>query len=83
MRTNSSIRELRVEALCGHTHESAAKPSSLGMGSNLILMTESNVEFVLFDLGGVLIELGDLADLQEMTGFLGNRDGWQQIWNPG
>ena len=45
-------------------------------------MTESNVEFVLFDLGGVLIELGDLAGLQEMTGFLGDRVGWQQILEP-
>ncbi len=45
-------------------------------------MTEPDVEFVLFDLGGVLIELGDVAALQEMTGYLGDGDGWQQIQEP-
>jgi glucose-1-phosphatase len=42
----------------------------------------SDIEFVLFDLGGVLIELGDLADLQELTGFHGDRDSWQRILEP-
>ena len=45
-------------------------------------MTEPDVEFVLFDLGGVLVELGDLAALQEMTGFRGDTDAWQQILEP-
>jgi glucose-1-phosphatase len=45
-------------------------------------MTEPEVEFVLFDLGGVLIELGDPAGLQAMTGYLGDRHGWQQILEP-
>ena len=42
----------------------------------------SDIEFVLFDLGGVLIELGKLADLQELTGFHGDRDSWQRILEP-
>ena len=45
-------------------------------------MTESDVEFVLFDLGGVLIELGRLSDLQESTGFLGDRETWRQLLEP-
>ena len=45
-------------------------------------MREHDVDFVLFDLGGVLIELGDVAALQETTGYLGDRDRWQQILEP-
>ncbi len=45
-------------------------------------MTESDIEFVLFDLGGVLIELGQLGDLQELTGFVGDTDTWRQILEP-
>jgi glucose-1-phosphatase len=43
---------------------------------------DSDVECVLFDLGGVLVELGDLTNLQEKTGFLGDRAEWQQDLEP-
>ncbi len=43
---------------------------------------ESDIEYVLFDLGGVLIELGNLPDLQVLTGFHGHTDAWQRILEP-
>jgi glucose-1-phosphatase len=43
---------------------------------------ELEVEFVLFDLGGVLVELGDLSDLRAMTRYEGDPVSWQQILEP-
>jgi len=37
---------------------------------------ETRIDYVLFDLGGVLIELGDLAILQARTGFGGDQAEW-------
>jgi glucose-1-phosphatase len=42
----------------------------------------SQIDFVLFDLGGVLVELGQLSDLQEMTRYAGDPDSWKQILEP-
>jgi putative hydrolase of the HAD superfamily len=36
------------------------------------------IDFVLFDLGGVLIELGDVTRLQEMSEVVGTEEIWQQ-----
>ena len=37
-------------------------------------MTDSGIDFVLFDLGGVLIELGGVSSLQEMATVVGNEE---------
>jgi glucose-1-phosphatase len=47
-----------------------------------VFVAEPNVDFVLFDLGGVLVELGDLSELQAMTRYGGSQDSWQQILQP-
>ncbi len=39
-------------------------------------MSERPVDFVLFDLGGVLIELGGVAALQELAGAIGDDEVW-------
>jgi glucose-1-phosphatase len=80
-----TVRQIRsqrdlAEGLYGR-HESLVE-TLWCVGSSLISMTESDIEFVLFDLGGVLIELGQLTDLQALTGFPGDRDTWQQILEP-
>ena len=72
----------RVETLSGQTYESYVESSICAVGSSLSPMTESDIEFVLFDLGGVIIELGQLADLQRLTGSLGDSDTWRQILEP-
>ena len=72
----------RVETLSGQAYESYVESSICAVGSSLSPMTESDIEFVLFDLGGVIIELGQLADLQRLTGFLGDSDTWRQILEP-
>jgi len=36
------------------------------------------VDFVLFDLGGVVIELGGVSSLQEMAASIGNEERWHQ-----
>jgi len=41
-------------------------------------MPGDEVEFVLFDLGGVLIELGGVATLQEMAGIASDDDVWHR-----
>jgi glucose-1-phosphatase len=46
-------------------------------GTSLRSVPES-VEFVLFDLGGVLIELGDLTRLQEIGDVVGNEVVWHE-----
>jgi putative hydrolase of the HAD superfamily len=38
----------------------------------------ASIEFVLFDLGGVLIELGGVASFQEMTGFVDSEKVWHE-----
>ncbi len=38
----------------------------------------SDVDFVLFDLGGVLIELGGVASLQELAGMASEEDVWHR-----
>jgi glucose-1-phosphatase len=43
---------------------------------------QSDIEYVLFDLGGVLIELGQTAELRESTGFLGDEETWRQLLEP-
>lgn len=40
--------------------------------------TESGVDFVLFDLGGVLIELGGVASLQEVAGIATSDEVWHR-----
>lgn len=41
-------------------------------------MSDAAIDFVLFDLGGVLIELGDVSSLQELTVSVGSEDQWQR-----
>ena len=41
-------------------------------------MPGRDVDFVLFDLGGVLIELGGVATLREMAGIAGDDEVWRQ-----
>jgi putative hydrolase of the HAD superfamily len=41
-------------------------------------MSDSTIDFVLFDLGGVLIEMGGLASLQEMSEIVGTEEIWHQ-----
>ena len=41
-------------------------------------MTDPGVDFVLFDLGGVLIELGGVSSLQEMAAVVGNEEQWHR-----
>ena len=41
-------------------------------------MPERNVDFVLFDLGGVLIELGGMASFQEMAGMHSEEEMWRR-----
>jgi phosphoglycolate phosphatase-like HAD superfamily hydrolase len=41
-------------------------------------MPGRDIEFVLFDLGGVLIELGGLGMLQELAGIAGDEEVWQR-----
>jgi putative hydrolase of the HAD superfamily len=41
-------------------------------------VTDLAIDFVLFDLGGVLVELGDLGSLQEMSEVVGTEEMWHQ-----
>jgi putative hydrolase of the HAD superfamily len=41
-------------------------------------VADFDIDFVLFDLGGVLIELGNLASLQEMSEMVGTEENWHQ-----
>jgi HAD superfamily hydrolase (TIGR01509 family) len=41
-------------------------------------MSDRDVDFVLFDLGGVLIELGGVAAFQEMAGIASDEEVWHQ-----
>jgi glucose-1-phosphatase len=41
-------------------------------------ISESDIDIVLFDLGGVLIEVGGVASLQEMVGNLANEEVWHR-----
>ena len=41
-------------------------------------MTNSGVDFVLFDLGGVLIKMGDVSSLQELAAVVGNEEEWHR-----
>jgi len=41
-------------------------------------MSRHEIDFVLFDLGGVLIELGGVAAFQEMAGVASDEEAWQQ-----
>jgi glucose-1-phosphatase len=41
-------------------------------------MEAVDIDFVLFDLGGVLIELGDVSSLQEIALPVGNQEQWHQ-----
>jgi putative hydrolase of the HAD superfamily len=41
-------------------------------------MPDLEVDLVLFDLGGVLIELGGVASLQEMAGVIGDEEVWHR-----
>lgn len=41
-------------------------------------MADQAIDFVLFDLGGVLIELGDRARLQEISQIVGTEEIWHQ-----
>lgn len=41
-------------------------------------MSGSEVDFVLFDLGGVLIELGGVASLQELAGIASDEEVWHR-----
>jgi len=41
-------------------------------------MSGSEIGFVLFDLGGVLIELGGVASLQELAGIASDEEVWQR-----
>jgi HAD superfamily hydrolase (TIGR01509 family) len=51
---------------------------SLGHALPLKTMSDPRVEFVLFDLGGVLIELGGVASLQELTQSVGDEITWHR-----
>ena len=41
-------------------------------------VSNPEIEFVLFDLGGVIIELGDVSSLQEMAAPVGDEEHWHQ-----
>jgi glucose-1-phosphatase len=41
-------------------------------------MTDRGVDFVLFDLGGVIIELGDVSTLQEIAESVGGEEQWRE-----
>ncbi len=41
-------------------------------------MTDFGIDFVLFDLGGVLIELGGVASLQELAASVGSVETWHE-----
>ncbi len=41
-------------------------------------MTDPGVDFVLFDLGGVIVELGDVSTLQEIAESVGDEEQWRQ-----
>ena len=41
-------------------------------------VTNPDIEFVLFDLGGVIIELGGVSNLQEIATSVGDEEQWQQ-----
>ena len=41
-------------------------------------MTNSGVDLVLFDLGGELIEMGDVSSLPEVAAVVGNEEQWHQ-----
>ena len=41
-------------------------------------VTNPGIEFVLFDLGGVIIELGSVSSLQEMAASVGDEEHWHQ-----
>jgi glucose-1-phosphatase len=46
--------------------------------TTLPCMSDRDVDFVLFDLGGVLIELGGVATLQEMAGIASDEEVWHR-----
>jgi glucose-1-phosphatase len=54
---------------------SAARSSG---GTTLRAVPRSDVDFVLFDLGGVLIELGGVASLQELAGIVSDEEVWHR-----
>jgi HAD superfamily hydrolase (TIGR01509 family) len=41
-------------------------------------MSEVGVDFVLFDLGGVIVELGDVSSLQEIADSVGDQEHWRE-----
>jgi len=41
-------------------------------------MTDLGVDFVLFDLGGVIVELGDVSSLQEIADSVGDEEHWRE-----
>jgi HAD superfamily hydrolase (TIGR01509 family) len=41
-------------------------------------VTNPGIEFVLFDLGGVIIELGSVSSLQEIAASVGDEEDWHQ-----
>jgi putative hydrolase of the HAD superfamily len=48
------------------------------LGYYISSVTNSGIDFVLFDLGGVIIELGGVSSLQEMAGSVGDEEQWHQ-----
>jgi glucose-1-phosphatase len=53
-------------------------PTSWGSAATFPSMTDPGVDFVLFDLGGVIIELGDVSTLQEIAEFVGGEEQWRE-----
>ena len=48
------------------------------LGHYVSSVTNPGIEFVLFDLGGVIVELGGVSSLQEMAASVGDEEQWHQ-----
>ena len=55
---------------------SDARRRRLRVGHYISAVSDVGIDFVLFDLGGVLIELGDVSSLQELAVAVGSDDEW-------
>jgi glucose-1-phosphatase len=49
-----------------------------GPATTFRCVADPGVEFVLFDLGGVIVELGDVSSLQEIGDAVGDEERWRQ-----
>ena len=57
---------------------SSAPPRQWSPATTFRSVTDPDVEFVLFDLGGVIVELGGVSSLQEIADSVGDEERWHQ-----